>query len=407
MQVRKRQAGTLALGAVAAAAIALTGGTAMAGQPGQAEPAATAEIRNATAPGVIPGSYIVALKGKTSAHAGAKAAVRAEARRLAGSYGGQVAQVYSTVFRGFALKATEAQARRLAAAPEVSYVEADARAWVAGEQQNPPSWGLDRVDGSSDRVYRYPNEGSGVTVYVVDTGLDVTHSNFEGRAESGRDFIDNDSDSDDCHGHGTHVAGTVGSRDYGVAKKADLVGVRVLDCQGSGPYSAVIAGIEWTAQDADGPAIGNMSLSGSGSSSVDSAVRGAARDGVTFAVAAGNASTNACGSSPAREPTALTVGSTASGDSRSSFSNYGRCLDLFAPGSSIVSTRMGGGSATMSGTSMASPHVAGGAAIYLSAHPDATSQQVHDAVVSAAQSGVVRNPGSGSPNRLLNVTGLG
>ncbi|TDD29276.1 S8 family peptidase [Actinomadura sp. KC06] len=412
MHVKKRLS-TLGMGAALAAALTLAGGTAVAGQTGtdgQAAPPAppaTTEIRNAAAPGVIPGSYIVALKGAPSVHKGGAAAVRAEAQGLVAAHGGKVAEVYSTVFRGFAVKATKAQARKLAAAPEVRYVEADVLAHAAGEQQNPPSWGLDRIDGSMNRVYAYPNEGSGTTVYVADTGIDVSHTNFEGRAKSGYDFIDDDNDADDCQGHGTHVAGTVGSKDYGVAKKATLVAVRVLDCQGSGPYSGVISGIEWAAQNASGPAVGNMSLSGPASASVDEAVRGAAQDGVVFAVAAGNASTDACGSSPARAASAITVGSTAQGDARSSFSNYGRCLDLFAPGSSIVSTRMGGGTATMNGTSMASPHAAGAAALYLSAHPGATAQQIHDALASAAESGKVGNPGSGSPNRLLNVTGLG
>ncbi|MFI0484045.1 S8 family serine peptidase [Actinomadura sp. 9N215] len=423
MHLTRTRLSTLGLGTALAAALALSGGPANAaqtgwagqtgqtsqiGQTGRSQPAtAQTQIRNETAPGAIPGSYIVALKGAPSARPGGAAAVRAEAQGLVTAYGGQIDQVYSTVFRGFAVKATKAQARRMAAASEVRYVEADVLAHAAGEQQNPPSWGLDRIDGSMNRIYAYPNEGSGVTVYVADTGTDLSHPNFEGRAKSGRDFIDNDDNAGDCHGHGTHVAGTVGSKDYGVAKKAAIVAVRVLDCQGSGPYSGVISGIEWAAQNAPGPAIGNMSLSGPASASVDEAVRGAAQDGVAFAVAAGNESTNACNSSPAREPAAITLGSTTQTDARSSFSNYGRCLDLFAPGSGIVSTRMGGGTATMNGTSMASPHAAGAAALYLAAHPGATAQQIHDALVNAAESGKVGDPGSGSPNRLLNVTALG
>ncbi|MBT2899700.1 S8 family serine peptidase, partial [Streptomyces sp. McG3] len=315
--------------------------------------------------------------------------------------------VYSTAFKGFALKATAAQARKLAAEPGVRYVQADAEVRATGTQTNPPSWGLDRVDGVKDSSYAYPNEGEGVTAYIVDTGLYRQHTDFEGRASSGYDFIDNDADSADCHGHGTHVAGTVGGKSHGVAKKAKLVGVRVLNCQGSGSTSQIVAGMDWVARNAQKPAVANMSLGGGSDQAMDDAVQGAINAGIPVAVAAGNDNRDACNTSPARLPAAITLGSTDSNDGRSSFSNYGRCLDLFAPGGSIVSTRMGGGTQTMSGTSMASPHAAGAAAIHLSAHPNATPQQVRDALVNNALSGVVTNPGSSSPNRLLDVTDLG
>ncbi|MEU2724366.1 S8 family peptidase [Streptomyces smyrnaeus] len=403
-RTRGRRFTALGIGVLTAAVTGL-GGAATAGA--STPDAEQNTIRNASAPGALPDRYIVTLDGGTSASLAARSQVRTTAERLTDSYGGTVRQVYSAALRGFSVRATEAQAEKLAAAPGVKYVEADGTMRVSGTQPNPPSWGIDRVDGSLNRSYSYPNEGSGVTAYIVDTGVDMTHPDFTGRARSGYDFIDNDTNASDCQGHGTHVAGTVGSRSYGVAKNVDLVAVRVLNCQGSGQWSQVIGGIDWVARNADGPSVANMSLGGGASSSVDQAVQGAIDSGVTFAVAAGNDSRNACNTSPARVPAAITLGSTDRGDGRSYFSNYGRCLDLFAPGGSITSTRNGGGSTTMSGTSMATPHAAGAAALYLSAHRGASPGQVRDALVNNAQSGVVGNPGSGSPNRLLNVSNLG
>ncbi len=404
MKTGRRRLHAAGLGALTAAALVLSGGGAVAGEPGPA--ASEGTIRHADVAGAIEGRYIVALKGEASIQAGTQAQVQAQAESLAEAYGGTVDLVYSAAFRGFSLSATEAQAKRLTADPEVRYVEADGIAKATGTQQNPPSWGLDRIDGALDDGYTYPNEGQGVTAYVLDTGVDMDHPQFEGRATSGYDFIDDDPDASDCQGHGTHVAGTVGSRDYGVAKSVDIVSVRVLNCQGTGQWSQIIGGIDWVTQNASGPSIGNMSIGGGANSSVDNAVEGALDTGVQFAIAAGNASENACNTSPARVPGAITLGATTRSDSRASYSNYGSCLDLFAPGSNITSTRNGGGSTQMSGTSMATPHTAGAAALYLSAHPDASPQQVRDAIVGAAESGVVGNPGSGSPNLLLNVNGL-
>lgn len=403
-RTRTRRFTALGIGALTATVLGLSG-AATAGASTPDAPHGT--IRNASAPGATPGRYIVALDGRASVSATARTQARTTAERLADAYGGKVGQVYSAAFRGFSLQATRAQAEKLAAAPGVRYVEADADARASGTQTNPPSWGIDRIDGSLDSSYTYPNDGSGATAYIVDTGIDMTHSDFGGRARSGYDFIDNDNDASDCAGHGTHVAGTVGSRTYGVAKNVKLVSVRVLDCQGSGQWSQVIGGIDWVARNHSGPSVANMSLGGGASTSVDNAVQGAIDSGVTFAVAAGNDSADACNTSPARVPAALTLGSTDRGDGRSYFSNYGRCLDLFAPGGSIVSTRNGGGSTTMSGTSMATPHAAGAAALYLSAHSGASPSQVRDALVNNAESGVVGSPGSGSPNALLNVARLG
>ncbi|MFG7945382.1 S8 family peptidase [Streptomyces cacaoi] len=403
-RTRTRRFAALGIGALTATVL----GLGQAATAGASTPdAQQGTIRNADAPGATAGRYIVALDGEASASGTARAQARTAAERLTDAHGGKVDQVYSAAFRGFSLRASEKQAEELAKAPGVRFVEADGTARVSGTQPNPPSWGIDRIDGALNSSYSYPNDGSGVTAYIVDTGVDMTHPDFGGRARSGRDFIDNDNDASDCQGHGTHVAGTVGGKTYGVAKNVDIVSVRVLNCSGSGQWSQVIGGIDWVAQNADGPSVANMSLGGAASSSVDAAVQGAIDKGVSFAVAAGNDSSNACNTSPARVPAAITLGSTDRGDGRSYFSNYGRCLDLFAPGGSITSARNGGGSTTMSGTSMASPHAAGAAALYLSAHPGASPAQVRNALVNSAQTGVVGNPGSGSPNALLNVSSLG
>ncbi|WP_405009027.1 S8 family serine peptidase [Kitasatospora sp. NBC_01539] len=395
-----RAIGTAAL----AALLTLTGAAAATAAP--APTPALGEIRGVQDADAVPGRYVVAMDG-TPSPAAAASDVRSRAAELVAAHGGAVGQVYSSALRGFVLSATEAQARRIAAAPGIRYVQADKTVHLTGSQANPPSWGLDRIDGAKDSTYTYPNDGSGVTIYVVDTGVYLQHPSFEGRATSGYDFIDNDSDASDCQGHGTHTAGTTGSKEYGVAKKAKIVSVRVLNCSGTGTSSQIAAGMDWVARNHSGPAVANLSLAGSADTVMDDAVTGAINAGVTVAIAAGNDSKDACSTSPARVAAAITLGSTDSNDARSSFSNYGSCLDLFAPGGSIVSTKNGGGSATMSGTSMATPHAAGAAALYLSAHPGATPKQVRDALVAAAASGVVTGAGSGSPNKLLIVNGLG
>jgi subtilisin family serine protease len=240
---------------------------------------------------------------------------------------------------------------------------------------------------------------------VVDTGIRFTHADFGGRAVSGFDAVDGGT-AEDCNGHGTHVAGTVGGRLHGVAKAARLVGVRVLDCDGSGSTAQVVAGIDFVARSTARPAVANMSLGGAPSRAIDAAVNRAIAAGVTFAVAAGNENANACQSSPARVPAALTAGATDRADNRAVFSNFGRCVDVFAPGVDITSTFLDSDTATVifSGTSMASPHVAGAAALILQADPDATPAQVASQLLADASAGVVRGPGAGSPNRLLQVT---
>jgi aqualysin 1 len=347
----------------------------------------------------IPGRYIVVFKAGTPA-----ADVSAAAEHARG-LGGQVDFVYESALTGFAGNLPEQALNGLSHNPNIEFIEAD-QVITIDTTQSPATWGLDRIDQRNlplSNSYTYNFTGAGVTAYIIDTGIRITHNEFGGRASSGRDFVDNDSNADDCNGHGTHVAGTVGGNTYGVAKGVSLVAVRVLNCSGSGTTSGVIAGIDWvTSQHTTGKAVANMSLGGGASTALDNAVRNSIADGVVYAIAAGNSNRNACNFSPARTAEAITVGATTSTDARASYSNKGRCLDLFAPGSSITSAWYTSNTATntISGTSMAAPHVAGVAALYLQGH-NGTAQQVRDAIVGAATANVVKNPGTNSPNRLL------
>jgi subtilisin family serine protease len=371
--------------------------------PAAAAPAQGA-IVNAGGEGAIAGDYIVTLKSS------APRGIAATAQTLASRHRASIKRTYASALTGFNATMSEADAKQLAADPAVFSVEQNHKKYATGTQTNPPSWGLDRLDQRNlplNSSYTYPNTASNVTAYVIDTGILTTHSTFGGRATSGWDAVDNDSNATDCNGHGTHVAGTVGGTQYGVAKGVKLVGVRVLDCAGSGDDAGVIAGIDWVTANKSGPSVANMSLGGSASAALDAAVRKSIAAGITYAIAAGNDGANACGDSPARVTEAITVGATSRTDARASWSNYGSCLDIFAPGVSITSSWIGGSSATQTidGTSMASPHVAGAAALYVSANPTATPQQVRDGLVNAATSGLVTGPGTGSPNKLLNVGG--
>ncbi|WP_345859893.1 S8 family peptidase [Shewanella algae] len=331
--------------------------------------------------------------------------------RLANEHGIEVRQNFGNSLNGVLVKANAAQIQSLLKDPNIKYVEQDQRVSIepmveAAGDQGGATWGLDRIDQRDlplNSNYHYDYDGSGVTAFVIDTGVRNTHNEFGGRASSGYDFIDNDNDSSDCNGHGTHVAGTIGGSTYGVAKNVNIVGVRVLNCSGSGTNSGVISGINWVKNNAQGPSVANMSLGGGASQALDDAVNAAVAAGISFVVAAGNDNSNACNYSPARAANAVTVGSTTSTDSRSSFSNYGTCLDIYAPGSSITSAWYNSNSATntISGTSMASPHVAGVAALYLAENPALSPTQLTNLLVSRASSGKVGDAKTGSPNKLL------
>ncbi|GGW88577.1 S8 family peptidase [Streptomyces lomondensis] len=389
-----------ALGATATAALVASLVSAL---PAGAAPAAEGRIQYQGAANAVAGSYVVTLKTEKAGSA--------EGRALAHKYGADIERTYTKALNGYEVEASEAEAKRLAADPAVASVVQNRTFSITATQPSPPSWGLDRIDQKNlplNSSYTYPDKaGEGVTAYVIDTGVRITHSDFGGRASYGYDAVDNDNTAQDGHGHGTHVAGTVAGSAYGVAKKAKVVGVRVLNNSGQGTTAQVVAGIDWVARNAAKPAVANMSLGGPGDTAIDTAVRNAITSGVTFVVAAGNETTNASTRSPARVTEAVTVGATTSSDAKASYSNYGSVLDVFAPGSSITSAWSTSDSATntISGTSMASPHVAGAAALHLADNPAATPAQVSAALTAAATTGVVTSPGTGSPNRLLNVGG--
>ncbi|GAA4605631.1 subtilisin family serine protease [Actinoplanes octamycinicus] len=378
---------------------AILAGTALAlslTTPAFAAPA-TGTVLYADSATAIGGSYVVVLKSGE--------ADRSRADRITRRYGGTVSRVFGHAVEGWTAKLSAAQAARLAADPAVAAVEADQTVRIAGTQTGAP-WGLDRIDQRTrplNNTFVY-GPSTGVTVYVVDTGITVTHQDFGGRASYGYDAVDGDTVAQDGNGHGTFVAGVAAGTTYGVAKTANVVGVRVLDNNGSGTTAGVIAGIDWvTANATPGRSVANLSLGGGTSSTLDAAVRRSISAGIPYAIAAGNSGVNASGSSPARVTEALTVGATDSADTRASWSNYGSVLDLFAPGVSITSAWRTSNTATYtgSGTSFAAPHVAGAVALYLSAHPGASVTTVNAAIVNAATTGVVTSPGSGSPNRLL------
>ena len=371
---------------------------------------------------VIPDQFIVVLHAPAASVEGgavepAAVTATAEAARLAANVYGEVLYVYDSALTGFAVRVPAGEATVAAAAleddPNVDYIEPDrvVRAVETDATQTGATWGLDRIDQVAlplNSSYTYPNTGSGVHAYIIDTGMRITHAQFSGRVGGGYTAINDGRGVVDCNGHGTHVAGTVGGTTYGVAKQVTLHPVRVLDCNGSGSNAGVIAGVDWVKANRVTPAVANMSLGGGASAALDTAVANAIAANVTFAVAAGNDNLNACNYSPARTAAALTVGATTSTDARASYSNYGTCLDIFAPGSSITSAWYSSDTAitTISGTSMATPHVAGVAALYLAANGSATPAQVAQALTANAPAKVT-NPGTGSPNRLLYVGFMG
>jgi subtilisin family serine protease len=357
----------------------------------------------ATAAAAVRETYIVVLEP------GANGAAAESAAR---SLGGSVRFSYQYALNGFAVEIPAPAASALVSIRGVRYIEKDGPVHIAAEQSG-ATWGIDRVDQRDlplNGKYNYPDTGAVVRAYVIDTGVLSGHNEFTGRVLDGHSVINDNLRTEDCDGHGTHVAGTIAGTTYGVAKSARIVPVRVLDCSGSGSYSGVIAGVDWVkAQRVAAPTIpmvANMSLGGGKSSTLNDAVASLVASGVTVAVAAGNSNRNACNYSPASEPLALTVGATTSSDARSSFSNFGSCLDLFAPGSAITSAWITSTSSsnTISGTSMASPHVAGLAAVFLAAYPSATPATVASSILGAATTGKVKSAGTGSPNRLAFLT---
>ncbi len=319
-----------------------------------------------------------------------------------------VHHTYTSALKGFSATLSNAAVQAIRNNPRVDYVEQDQTVSLnsAGTRQTSATWGLDRIDQRDrllDTQYHYNYTGSGVDAYILDTGILATHVEFTGRLKPGFNVIADANGSNDCHGHGTHVAGTVGGTTWGVAKGVSLIPVRVLDCNGSGSYSGVIAGIDWVANTTARPAVANMSLGGGKSTAMNTAVKGAVGKGITMVVAAGNDSRDACNFSPASEPTAITVAATTSSDAKPRYSNFGTCVDIFAPGSSITSAWIGANDATrtISGTSMAAPHVAGVVALALQANPGATPASVTTFLVTNATPNILTSIGKGSPNLLV------
>jgi len=382
--------GAAAAGAVVLSVLGLTTGA-------QAAPA-EADVLSVSGAEVVPNSYVVVLKsGKI-------------ARTVAAEHGATVLHTYTRVFNGFAATMSARTARQVAADSDVAFVQPNVIHRISETQTNPPSYGLDRIDQRNrplNQAYNYNTTATNVHAYIIDTGIRTTHRDFGGRATSGYDAVDGGA-ADDCNGHGTHVAGTVGGSAYGVAKGVQLVAVRVLNCEGSGTTAQVAAGIDWVTANAAKPAVANMSLGGGADTALDNAVRASINSGVSYAIAAGNGlfglfALDACTQSPARVATAITVSATNNNDAKPSWANRGTCVDVFAPGINITSTWSTSDTATntISGTSMSTPHVTGAAALYLATHSGAAPAQVHSAIVSNATTGVVTSPGSGSPNRLL------
>jgi subtilisin family serine protease len=413
--MRKTLISAIAVAVTAAGAVALTAtaaGTAAAGQD---------LIINAGSPAAVPGRYIVVFKDsifKDSVFTGAgqsSASVSSATSAMTSRYGGKVRHRFDKVLNGYSGEMSAEQAAEIATDPSVQYVQQVVSVSGVDTQNNPPNWGVDRIDQQSlplNSRFDYPsNPGQGVRVYVLDSGINANHADFSGRIAAGRDFVDGDTTPQDCHGHGTHVAGTAAGTAYGVAKKATIVPVRVLNCQGGGADDDLVAAANWVAGSGVKPAVVNYSIGcrqRCSTPAMDTAARGVVAAGIQWVQAAGNSNDDACYYSPQKVSETITVGNSNRSDQRRSDSNYGTCLDIWAPGTDIVSAShtSNTGTTTMSGTSMASPHVAGAVALYLQRNPSATSAKVRNALVDNASTGKLTGINSGSPNTLLNTSFL-
>ncbi|MDT0438318.1 MULTISPECIES: S8 family peptidase [Streptomyces] len=397
--VRSVRRGITAVLATAAATALAAAVTAL---PAEAAPA-EGRVLGAGSPTAVPGSYLVTLKDDVGFKATA-----ARGKDLITGYGGTVERTYTSALNGYSATLSSGQARRLAADPDVASVEQDQVVHTLGTQTGAP-WGLDRIDQSTlplSGTYTSPDHGgSGSTVYVLDTGVRITHQDIAGRASYGWDFVDGDATAQDGYGHGTFVATVAAGTTYGVAKKAKVVAVRVLGNDGSGTTAGVVAGVDWITAHHVADSVANVSLGGGASTTLDTAVNNSIASGVTYSIAAGNSGALASGYSPARVAAAITVGATTSADARASYSNYGSAVDLFAPGSGITAAWNTSDSATYTGngTSFAAPHVSGAAALYLTAHPGSSPAAVASALVGGATDGVLTGVGTGSPNKLLKL----